>query len=82
MTAAEVEAILGPARDESTGPTTFHTTVLNHVNAALPPREWVADRVVVRVSFGDDGRVSTVEVLGNTRFSRGPFEVVRGWLGL
>ena len=96
-TLAEVEELLGgPARDESSGPRIkvgdppaaaessvylFHletgSTRLRH-----PCKLWESDRVVIRVDFDREFRVTGKECLNVRRIQAPPLDVLRRWLGL
>jgi outer membrane protein assembly factor BamE (lipoprotein component of BamABCDE complex) len=84
MTLEEVETILGgPARDEATELTAFHAIdIRSNTVVTNPPRDWVTDRVVVRVRFDPLGRVGDVVTLDNARLRESRIDVVRRWMGL
>jgi hypothetical protein len=96
MTLAEVEAILGPPRDDSTGPASVD---LKHFNREEPllvlrgvadrileldasgrVRRWTSDRVGIHVLFDAGGRVTDVEAFPLVRTQESLLDTLRRWL--
>jgi hypothetical protein len=96
MTLAEVEAILGgPSRNDATGPVVAdedeepmrlechqYITAMQRIAGDRGPVHWQSNRVIVSVSFGDDGRVRACSCILTRPADEGPLDMLRRWLGL
>jgi hypothetical protein len=93
----EVQAVLGPPRNESTGPLVANLWPRGPIDvreACLTewacdvslthdlPEEWVSDNVIIRLTFDSAGRVVAKSAIEVRRKAEGPLDRVRRWLRL
>jgi hypothetical protein len=90
MSLAEVEEILGPERDDSTGPTEGEwlapeawMLVGGHTSEiGVVWHSWSSDSVLVLVELDAEGRVARIDILPFRRAQESPLAMLRHWLRL
>jgi len=88
MTLAEVEAILGgPARDDTTGPTTGNAPwgtaqIIGHIPRWVSTKDWDSDSVSIVVRFDSDQRVTDYLAYHTRRTDVGVLAMFRRWVRL
>jgi hypothetical protein len=72
MSRAEVEAILGPAGDYRTGPSTYHPDLLPFWD--YKSVKWEGNAGAISVGFDESGRTRQIQLVHSSPIEQGPIE--------